>query len=121
MSRVLTVLGVALLWTSAGCIHPHNRYRTHHGVHGSVHVGGQHRAPAKVVHSHGAGCGHVLVGVEWVLRTPGTSHGVHAPPPTSGTHARGLHSGQVVASPGKTVEKSHGKAKGKGHGKTDDK
>ncbi|MEE8469379.1 MAG: hypothetical protein V3T22_13045 [Planctomycetota bacterium] len=123
MSRALTVLGVALLWSTAGCIHPYSSHRYHHRTHGSVRVGWRHKSPPPVVHSHGHGCGHVRVGVEWVVAAPGTDYGFHAPSPTSERHDNGLHrghdKGDGVKSQGHDKAQGHGKAqghdKGKGH------
>ena len=99
MSRALTPLGALLLFSTAGCLYPHSRHRLHRSTHGSVYVGWRHHSPPPVVHSHGPGCGHVQVGVEWKVCPPGTRYGSATPPPTSGRHDRGLHRGHDVAPP----------------------
>jgi len=99
MSRASIVLGVTLLLSTAGCIHPHSRHGSRYGTHGSVYVGWRHRTPPPVVHHHGHGCGHVQVGLEWVVSVPVTRHGSVTPAPTSGRHDRGLHRGHDVAPP----------------------
>lgn len=96
MSRALTVLGAVLLFSTAGCLLPHSRHSSRHRTHGSVYVGWRSHTPP-VVHSHGHGCGHVLVGAEWVVTVPVTRHGSVTPAPTSGRHDRGLHRGHDSA------------------------
>lgn len=97
MSRALTVLGAVLLFSTAGCIHPHARHNSRHRTHGSIYVGWRSHTPPRVVHSHGHGCGHVLVGAEWVVSVPVTRHGSVTPAPTPGHHDRGLHRGHDSA------------------------
>jgi len=101
MSRALTALGVALLWSTAGCIHPHSWHLSHHRGHGNIHVSSRHHLPRPVIHTHGHGCGHVRVGLEWVISSPGTRHGSVTPPPTSAPHDRGLHRRQDVSPQGR--------------------
>lgn len=138
MSRALTVLGAVLLFSTAGCIHPHARHNSRHRTHGSIYVGWRSHTPPPVVHSHGHGCGHVLVGAEWVVSGPVTRHGsvLHESPEQhvvleqrevvqehDGHPGRGKGHDKAQAQAqgkGHGHDKGHDKGQGKGHDKHDD-